>query len=167
MQGPLLARSLPMRMATLIKPSLVFPRLDEHDNESVLRFFAEKIAAAEDLDVEEIHRGLLEREKLSSSAIGGGVAIPHCRTKKKCDAILAVGMANDGIPFGAADHLPVRLFFVVVSPKSDPAQNLRFLSAISRWVKVDGNVEKLLEHPSRPAMLELLHQVGEVGDPAT
>ncbi len=148
-----------MPIAPLTKPNLIFTGLDALDRNRTLRYFADRIAIAEDLDAEELFHGLLEREELGSTGIGGGVAIPHCRTDRLREGLLAIGVANEGIDFGAADGQPVKLLFVVVSPKADPLQNLRFLSAISAWVKEKGNIESLLEMPTPPAIYELLQGV--------
>lgn len=149
---------LPMQLASLTSPDLVFPRVTGADRSSVLRFFAERIAKHESLDSDELLSSLEEREELGSTGIGGGVAIPHCRLPGIREALLSVGIASPGVPFGATDDQPVQLFFVIVTPSSEPQQNLRLLAAISRWVKVDGNVGQMLELPSVPAMIELLAQ---------
>jgi nitrogen PTS system EIIA component len=145
-----------MQLASLTRNRLVFPDLSGHDRDTVLRFFADRIGEVSDVDRDEVFRGLIEREQLGSTGIGGGVAIPHCRVEGIDGAVLAVGVAPAGIEVNAADGRPARLFFVIVSPKSDPRQNLRFLQAVSRWVREPGNVEEILAHPSREEILELL-----------
>jgi len=72
--------------------------------------------------------------------------------------LLAVGLAPDGVDFSAADGQPVRLFFVVVSPSRSPAEHLQSLAAISRWVKTDGRVERLLGLQKPDEILELLRE---------
>ena len=148
-----------MQLSTLISPDLVFPRISGGNRRAVLRFFAERIADHEALDSRALLESLEEREELGSTGIGGGVAIPHCRLPDLGEAVLAVGIADPPVAFGATDGQPVQLFFVIVSPRSDPQQNLRLLAAISRWVGGEGNVQRLLELPSVPAMIELLAQV--------
>jgi mannitol/fructose-specific phosphotransferase system IIA component (Ntr-type) len=145
-----------MPLSEFTRSELIFPDLGGHDRESILRFFAERLAEAADLDVEPVHRGLVEREELGSTGIGGGVAIPHARVGHLKRALMAVGLAPAGIEFGAIDGKPVRVFFVIISPQEDPQQNLRSLAAVSRWVKEEGNVEALLAMPSPAAMVEAL-----------
>jgi nitrogen PTS system EIIA component len=145
-----------MPLSTLTRSELIFPDVGGHDRESILRFFAERIAESAGLDADALFQGLLEREKLGSTGIGGGVAIPHARVDGLDQALLAVGLAPEGIQFDAVDAHPVRVFFVVVSPRKDPQQNLRCLAAVSSWVKVAGNVDALLAMPSAAAMKEAL-----------
>jgi mannitol/fructose-specific phosphotransferase system IIA component (Ntr-type) len=75
--------------------------------------------------------------------------------------VVAVGLAPKGVEFGAVDHQPVRLFFVVVSPSRSPAEHLQSLAAISRWVKADGRVERLLGLRDPGEVLELLREKAE------
>ena len=145
-----------MQLASLTRIRLVFPDLTGHDRDSVLRFFADRIGEVHGVDAEQVYRGLQEREQLGSTGIGGGVAIPHCRIDGIDGAVLAVGVAPEGIDVLATDGQPARLFFVIVSPKADPRQNLRFLQAVSRWVREPGNVAEILAHPTREEILELL-----------
>jgi PTS system nitrogen regulatory IIA component len=96
-------------------------------------------------DADSMYRRLVEREELGSTAIGGGVAIPHCKMDNLEDVVVAVGLSRDGVEFESEDGAPVRLFFLVVSPSDKPAAHLRSLAAISKWVKADRHVERLLE----------------------
>ena len=145
-----------MPLSAFTRRELIFPELGGLDRDSILRFFADRLAEATGVDADEIFRGLVEREQLGSTGIGGGVAIPHARVGHLDHALLAVGLAPEGIDFDAIDGEPVRVFFVVVSPKDDPQQNLRYLAAVSSWVKEAGNVEALLAMPSPVAMVEAL-----------
>jgi PTS system nitrogen regulatory IIA component len=112
----------------------------------VLRTFADRLAREGAVkDAAELFRRLREREQLSSTGIGSGIAIPHCKMPGLTQAVLAVGLAPQGVDFGAPDGQPVRLFFVVVSPEASPAEHLRVLAAISRWIKTGHHAERILE----------------------
>jgi mannitol/fructose-specific phosphotransferase system IIA component (Ntr-type) len=112
----------------------------------VLRAFAARLAEFGIVrDEEELFQRLREREQLSSTGIGAGIAIPHCKMAGLRQAVLAVGLAPRGVEFGAADGQPVRLFFLAVSPEAAPAEHLRVLAAISRWIKTGRHAERILE----------------------
>jgi nitrogen PTS system EIIA component len=124
--------------------SLVFPHLGAADGRGVLGELASGFAAAlPGLSAAEVERGLLEREELGSTGLGRGLAVPHCRVPGVDRPWLAVGIHPSGVPFGAADGLPVRLFLALISPASDPASHLQLLASISRWARGDGAVEAL------------------------
>lgn len=135
-----------MFLDSLADPELVFPDLPAFDVESLLRTFARRIVEHSELDdPDRLFEGLWEREKLASTGIGNGIAVPHCKLAGLDSVLLAVGHVAEGIDFSAVDGAPVRLFFVVVSPESQPAAHLHCLSAISKWIKESGQAEALLE----------------------
>jgi mannitol/fructose-specific phosphotransferase system IIA component (Ntr-type) len=96
-------------------------------------------------DADLMYERLVEREELGSTAIGQGVAIPHCKMENLDRVVMAVGLSRRGVDFESEDGKPVRLFFLIVSPADRPAAHLRSLAAISKWVKADRHVERLLE----------------------
>lgn len=96
-------------------------------------------------DADLMYERLVEREELGSTAIGQGVAIPHCKMEKLDRVVMAVGLSRRGVEFESEDGEPVRLFFLIVSPADTPAAHLRSLAAISKWVKADRHVERLLQ----------------------
>lgn len=144
-------------LAELTRPELVFPDLPGSDSPTVLKALSDRVApyvpgAGADL----LYRKLLEREELGSTGIGSGVAIPHCKMEKLEQSVLAVGMLRKGIDFQAVDQQPVRLFFLLISPKSAPAVHLRVLASISKWVKSDHHVEQILGTSNRETIYGLL-----------
>jgi mannitol/fructose-specific phosphotransferase system IIA component (Ntr-type) len=151
-----------MRLEPLTRPELIFPALSGADGEAVLCSLAEGVAAAGAVpDAGELFQKLVERERLGSTAVGGGVAIPHCKLRGLGRAVVAVGRVEPGIDFGAPDGLPVRAFFLVASPVDTPAEHLQMLSRVSRWIKTGQNVERLLSLRDRESIQELL--AGGVG----
>ena len=132
-------------LEALTTPGLIFPDLEATDAAGVLRELATRLAERAPVrDPEALFQRLWEREQLGSTAIGGGVAIPHCKLDHLDRVLVAVAVARQGVDFGAADRTPVRLFFAVVSPSRAPADHLQSLAAISRWVKGGGDVEALV-----------------------
>ena len=150
---------MPTTLETLTDPHLIFPGLAATDAAGLLREIAGRLTAAGVVgDPEALFQRLWEREQLGSTAIGRGIAIPHCKLDGLAHVVLAVGLAPAGVDFGAADAQPVRLFFVVVSPSRSPAEHLQSLAAISRWVKADGRVDRLLASQRPEQVLDLLRE---------
>ena len=150
-----------MNLATLTRPELIFPDLGSggSSERNVLDELAARVAAAGAVpDARELSARLAEREALGSTGVGGGVAIPHCKLSGISRAILAIGIAPEGVEFRGADGLPVRLFFLVVSPSQSPAEHLQVLAAISRWVRAPGRITKVLEAGSPEAVFALLEE---------
>lgn len=148
-----------MQLDNLVALDLIFPELPAFDVSTVLRAFSDRIVAAERLsDADTLYQALWEREQLASTGIGHAVAVPHCKMDSIDDVLLAVGYTQKGIEFGAVDGKPVRLFFLVVSPTSQPAAHLHCLAAISKWVQKSGKVDTLLDTQDPERVLELLRQ---------
>lgn len=143
----------------LTRPELVFSDLPVTDCQGVLRTLAERVAATGLFaDAETLYRALQERERLGSTGIGHGVAIPHCKLKGLEQCILAVGIPRRPVDFGAADGEPVALFFLVLSPEASPAEHLQTLAWISRWVRADRHVETLLGLAGAEAIYDYLRE---------
>ena len=154
-----------MGLGSLTRPELILSDLTAAPAPAtpagVLRAFADKLAEAGVVkDAGELFRRLREREQLSSTGIGGGIAIPHSKMPELRQAVVAVGLAPQGVDFGAADGQPVRLFFLVVSPEASPADHLRVLASISRWIKTGHNAERLLELRDPQAVQRFLDEEG-------
>lgn len=148
-----------MDLASLTSPELIFPRLDGIDRASVLRVLARQVAAKGLVrDAQELVDRLIEREEVASTGVGGGVAIPHCKMNGLERVVLAIGLLEKGIEFGAVDGQPVRLFFLVVSPSQAPAAHLQCLAAISKWVRSEGHVSSLLELDDPQAIYDRLRE---------
>ncbi|MDQ6886763.1 MAG: PTS sugar transporter subunit IIA [Gemmatimonadota bacterium] len=78
-----------------------------------------------------------ERERVLSTGIGGGVAIPHGKTTYIDQLVLAAGVASPPIDFDALDGKPVQLFFLLVGPESASSAHVKALSRISRLLRRD------------------------------
>ena len=151
-----------MRLSSLTRPELIFVDLPGADGPTVLRAMAEKVVEQGVVqDADQLYRRLLEREKLGTTALGKGVAVPHCKMGGLKEVVVALGLFPRGIDFEAGDGEPVRLLFLVISPRAAPADHLRSLAAISRWVKEDHHVAKILEMADPRTIYDLLERQPE------
>ena len=78
---------------------------------------------------------LLDREKLGSTGIGDGIAIPHGKLKGLDNLVISFGRSREGIDFDAIDGKPVHIFFLLMAPESSTGQHLKALEKISRMLK--------------------------------
>ncbi len=146
-----------MTLDSLTDPELVFSDLECSDRETLLRALAERVVDAGRLsDAKGLYEKILERERLGSTGIGAGVAVPHCKTQGIDRVVVAVARLREGIDFDAVDDQPVQLIFLVVSPEDQPAAHLHCLAAISKWLKADRHVERMLETRDLSAICDLL-----------
>jgi nitrogen PTS system EIIA component len=165
---------MPVAGGPITRPELIVSDLPATNGREVLQALAERVAAAGLVkDAGALVRALLERERLGSTAIGRGVAIPHCKLKGLERGVLALGIARQPVEFGTAgpagtadtaspgapaDTEPVSVFFLVLSPDDSPAEHLQTLARISRWVRADRHVETLLHLGDRDAIYDYLKE---------
>lgn len=95
-------------------------------------------------DVAGFERELLEREGQTSTAIGGGIAIPHKLSRRVSRRVLGIVRCDEGTGFGAPDGQPVKLFFLLLAPEDALNDHLRVLSRLARFLHDAAFREKLL-----------------------
>jgi PTS system nitrogen regulatory IIA component len=112
----------------------------------VLRELSEAlVAAVPGLDRAELYAMLVEREKLGSTAMGDGIAIPHARIES-LDRVLAVfGLSRGGVDFDSLDGQPTHLFFLLVAPGREGSAHLLLLARLSRLLGIDAFRARLRE----------------------
>jgi mannitol/fructose-specific phosphotransferase system IIA component (Ntr-type) len=143
----------------LVDPRYVFTDLRGPGLEEGLGEMARRLAAAGVIrDVQDLTRRLVERERLGCTSLGGGVAIPHCKSRDVEDVVLSIGLAPGGIDFRSADSVPVSLIFLILSPADQPAVHLQALARISRLLRTPGVVETLRRASTREEILEALKE---------
>jgi len=98
---------------------------------------------------------LQQREKLGSTGIGDGVAIPHGKIPGLPELVVAFGRSKEGISFDSIDGRPVHIFFLLLAPENSAGQHLKILAKISKMLKVVDFRKKLMDAKSH----EDLHQV--------
>ncbi len=128
-----------MKIVDFVGPELIVPQLAAHEKSAVIRELADHLAAhvtgAQKIDREVLAKVLLERERLASTAIGEGVAIPHGKLDAVGKLVACVGRAPEGVDFDSMDGRPTHLFFVLVAPENSTGVHLKALARISRLFK--------------------------------
>ena len=125
-----------MKIVDFVRPELIVADLAAHDKAEVIRELAAHLAAhVSGVDREGLARVLLERERLASTAIGEGVAIPHGKLDAVGKLVACVGRATAGVDFDSMDGRPTHLFFVLVAPENSTGVHLKALARISRLFK--------------------------------
>jgi len=134
-----------MRLAELTDLELIFTDISGTDGDAVLRDFSSRLGALGRVSKPELLlTRLRERESLGSTALGHGVAVPHCRLPGVSKLLLAIGLSRKGVDFSAEDGKPVKVFFLLVSPDNAAVEHLQCLAAISKWVKGE-HLDSLLD----------------------
>ncbi len=108
------------------------------------------------VSAEEIERVLIERERLQSTGVGGGVAIPHGSIDRLERTIGAVLLCPKPIEFDAIDGAPVSILFAVIGPRRATGEHLKTLARVSRLLRDDGFRSRLVAATSGPEAYALI-----------
>jgi PTS system nitrogen regulatory IIA component len=88
-----------------------------------------------DLDLDKLMGVLIERERLGSTGIGDGIAIPHGKSADLDHLLISFGRSRQGVDFDSLDGKPAHLFFLVLAPENSAGVHLKALARISRLLK--------------------------------
>jgi PTS system nitrogen regulatory IIA component len=99
---------------------------------------------------------LLEREKLGSTGIGEGIAIPHGKVGGLEEMLVAFGRSRAGVAFDAMDGKPVHLFFLLMAPDNSAGLHLKALAKISRMLRDPQFRKSLLEAPDQAELYRII-----------
>jgi len=138
-----------MTVTDILAPDRVVPELRATTKQGVLEELAALLAGATGTDAPKLLSVLRERERLNSTAIGEGIAIPHGRLPGLRGVIAGFARSTPGVDFDSVDKQPTHLFFVLVAPDDAAAMHLKALARISRLLKDKDFRARLLEIPTR------------------
>jgi fructose-specific phosphotransferase system IIA component len=147
-----------MRVYNLLTPEMVILELESVTRDDAIKemvgFLKKKNKVSRE---KELNEKLLQREELGSTAIGDGVAIPHCKMKGIENPIVMLSISRKGVDFHSLDGEPSRLFFLVVSSPDNPSVNLQILAAIAQLVRKAEQVkERILEAENTNTVLDVI-----------
>jgi nitrogen PTS system EIIA component len=133
-----------MKILDVLKKGAIIPSLEARDKKSVLEELVAPIAPQTTVNPEELVRVLMERERLGSTGIGGGIGIPHGKLKELDSLLIGFGLSRKGIDFESMDGKPTHIFFLLITPENSTGLHLKLLARISRLLKNEPFKEKLL-----------------------
>lgn len=137
-----------MRLADVLRPECVKVRANFEDKAFALceiASLAKRSPICQRISEEAILEALQERETLGSTAIGEGIAIPHCRIKGIKDFVVGLITVPNGVDFDAPDNQKTRLLVFIIAPTDRPTTHIRLLSSLSRALQDPQSVLKLLK----------------------
>ena len=148
-----------MKISEILTPASVLADLNGQTKPQILRELATCLAAGRrELDLDELTAVLSERERLGSTAIGDGIAIPHGKLPKVTKILGTFGRHVQGVDFESLDGNPTHLFFMLVAPEDSTSLHLKALARVSRLLR-DGNFrEKLLSAPDANELFRLIRE---------
>ena len=145
-----------MKISDILSPDVIEVNLDVKDKEDSLnKIIALAAKSGKIADVEKVSRTIHEREKLVSTGVGKGFAIPHGKTDAINDIIAAFAITKDPIDFDSIDGEPVRFIFLLVGKETLLNTHIKLLSRISRLMNKDEFRAKLLQAKTKEEVLKI------------
>lgn len=148
-----------MNITEIMSKDLIKLELEANNKQDAIRELAEIIDKTGNLNnKEEYIHAVLEREKVFSTGIGMGIAIPHGKTNAVKKPTLAFGRSLKGIDYESMDGTPAKLFFLIAVPEDSNDEHLRLLAQISRKLMHEELRQSLLSASTAEEILKLLEE---------
>ena len=151
-----------MKLSEILEENHIIPDLKARDKKGVLEELAETIVSHEpSVDKRALVRVLLERERLGSTGIGEGVAIPHGKFNGISQPVISFGRSRKGLDFESMDGQPAFLFFLLVAPENSASIHLKALAKIAKILKNSSFRQVLMEVQTREELYKTIIQNDE------
>ena len=151
-----------MKLPQIIDENNIIPELKAKDKKGVLEELAEVISKHEpSIDKRTLVKVLVERERLGSTGIGDGVAIPHGKMNGVSRPIISFGRSKQGLDFDSMDGQPTHLFFLLIAPEDSSSVHLQVLAKIAKILKNRDFRKKLMEPGTKKELYQRIVQTDE------
>jgi PTS system nitrogen regulatory IIA component len=151
-----------VKITDFLTVQTIIPTLASRDKNAALEEMADGLVSYHrDLDKQKVLAVLLEREKISTTAIGEGVAIPHGKLPGVERVLGAFARSPQGVDFASLDGEPTHLFFVLVAPENAAADHLKALARISRLLKDGSFRRRLMEGQTSRELFQIIAEEDE------
>lgn len=150
-----------MKLLDFLHNETILTDLQSTDKKGVLDELALPVSEISRADHREIVRVLIERERLGSTGIGNGIAIPHGKLGGLESLILGFGLSRQGVDFDSIDGKPSDIFFLLLSPDTSSGLHLRLLARISKLLKEENFKEKLRAARGAEDVMQIISEVDE------
>lgn len=136
-----------MNLFSLLDHNTVLPQFEVDSKKELINALVDTLKRKVDTDdqLEEIRTAVFEREKIMSTGVGKGLAIPHAKTHAVDKNYAVFALLQNPLNFDSIDNEPVRLVFLLIGPQSNNSQHIKLLSRISRLMNSASFREKILK----------------------
>ncbi len=129
-----------MEIFNFLQPTSVYIDAKASSKKQILQYLSSEASKVTKIDQREIFDALLERERLGSTGVGKGIAIPHAKFKGLTDIVGIFLKLDNEVDFDSIDDKPVDLVFLLIVPENAGADHLKALARISRFMRDATNV---------------------------
>lgn len=152
-----------MDVDCLIREDAIIAFLKASSKKQILQEMAQKAAALTGLEEREILDTIMERERLGTTGIGNGIAIPHGKLASLDHVVGVFGRLSKPVNFDALDEEPVDLVFLLLAPTGSGADHLKALSRVARLLRNSTTVAALRHSRDASAIFAVMRQANAIG----
>ena len=146
-----------MNLLEILSPKSILVDLQGETKEEIIKDLVDALELGEAItDRDKVLQAVLEREKIMSTGIGDGIAIPHGKSDAVARLAAALGTQRRGVDFESLDGEPGYVFFLLVSPANVSGPHIKALARISRLLKNDEFKKKLIEAATPEELLRVI-----------
>lgn len=148
-----------MQLVDVLKENQIFLNFEAENKDKAIEKFVSSLQQTGSIkEPEALKDALFEREKLGTTGVGGGIAMPHARSSAIKDLTVAFFRSESGIDFKAIDNGPVNLVFMLLAPVSSGGPYLKLLAKISRLLRSEDFKTSLLEAKSPAEVMRIIKE---------
>jgi len=143
----------------LLTPDTVEVGLPGESKDEVINHLIDLLAGHRAIrDLDELREAIFDRERIMSTGVGKGLALPHAKTPAVRESIAAFAVTKSPIEFGSIDNAPVRLIFLLVGTEAAKSEHIKILSRVSRLMNRDQFRNRLLQAPDKFKILTVFEE---------
>ena len=150
-----------MKICDVLDRKSILPDLKARNKKGILEELVIPVAEIAGVSQKDLAKVLMERERLGSTGIGGGIGIPHGKMKNLESLVLGFGLSRKGVDFESLDGQPTHIFFLLITPENSTGLHLKLLARISRILKNDPFKSRLLEAVDSDEILGIIKEEDE------
>ena len=150
-----------MRILEVLPKEAIITDMKSKVKNEVIEELVASISKITGINSTELIKVLLERERLGSTGIGGGIGIPHGKLKNLESLIMGFGLSRKGVDFESIDNRPTHLFFLLLTPENSTGLHLKLLARISRLLKNESFKKKLMKATDSNQVYSIIEEVDE------
>lgn len=150
-----------MKILEVLSKDAIIVDLKAKDKKGVLDELVAPVARLSGVSHEDLLRVLMERERLGSTGIGGGIGIPHGKCKQLSSLMLGIGISKRGVAFDTMDRRPAHIFFLLLAPENSAGLHLKLLAHVSRLLKSEEFKSTLMQAETPEEIFEAIREKNE------
>jgi fructose-specific phosphotransferase system IIA component len=148
-----------MKITSILTEDLIQVKIPGETKDDVINAIIDLALKSQKIkDIDKVRQAIFEREKIMSTGVGKGFAIPHGKTDAVSDIVAAFGVTEKPIDYQSLDHEPVRLLFLLIGKDSLVGAHIKLLSRISRLMNKEELRTRLLQAESSAEILKILQE---------